>query len=79
MAAEGLPVKTACRMLEVMCGGYYAWLVRPPLERSIRHAWLTDEIRKVHADSRLRYGARRIHTDCGLVVASISAEVRSSC
>lgn len=52
MAAEGLPVKTACRMLKVTCGGYDAWLVRPPSERSIRHAWLTDEIRKVHADSR---------------------------
>ena len=62
MAAEGLPVKTACRMLEVTCGGYYAWLVRPPSERSIRHAWLTDEIRQVRANSRQRYGARRIHT-----------------
>jgi len=66
MAAEGLPVKTACRMLEVTCGGYYAWLVRPPSERSIRHAWLTDEIRKVHADSRQRYGARRIHAELRL-------------
>lgn len=66
MAAEGLPVKTACRMLEVTCGGYYAWLVRAPSERSIRHAWLTDEIRKVHADSRQRYGARRIHAELRL-------------
>ena len=66
MAAQGLPVKTACRMLEVSCGGYYAWLVRPPSERSIRHAWLTDEIHKVHADSRMSYGARRVHAELTL-------------
>jgi putative transposase len=65
MAAEGLSVKTACRMLEVTCGRY-AWLVRPPSERSIRHAWLTDEFRKVHADARQRYGARRVHAEMRL-------------
>lgn len=66
MAAEGLPVRTACRMLDVTCGGYYAWLVRPPSERTIRHAWLTDEIRQVHADSHSRYGARRVHAELTL-------------
>lgn len=66
MAAEGLPVRTACNMLDVSCGGYYAWLVRPPSERAIRHAWLTDEIRQVHADSRGAYGARRVQAELRL-------------
>jgi hypothetical protein len=33
--------------------GYYEWRGRAPSHRAIRHGWLTDLIRHVHAESRL--------------------------
>lgn len=66
IAAKGLPVAAACRMLDVSRGGYYAWLARPPSARSIRHAWLTDQIIQIHADSRGTYGALRVHAELTL-------------
>lgn len=52
MAAEKLPVQVACRVVGVSESGYYEWRGRGPSERAIRHAWLTDLIRDVHAESR---------------------------
>jgi len=66
MAAEGLPVQVCCRMLEVSESGYYAWRSRPPSAQAIRHAWLTDTIRQVHAASRQAYGSRRVHAELTL-------------
>jgi transposase InsO family protein len=63
MAAEGLPVQVAVRVLGVSESGYYAWKSRAPSSRSIRHVWLTDLIREVHADSRGTYGVRRVHAE----------------
>jgi hypothetical protein len=61
MAAGGLPVQLACRVLAVSESGYWAQHDRPPSARSIRHAFLTELIRQVHLNSRGTYGARRIH------------------
>jgi putative transposase len=66
MAAEGIPVEIACRVLDVSPSGYYAWHCRPPSARTIRHAWLTDLIVQVHQDSRGTYGARRVHAELRL-------------
>jgi putative transposase len=66
MAAEGIPVEVACRVLDVSTSGYYAWRSRPPSARSIRHAWLTDLIVKVHRDSGRTYGALRVHAELRL-------------
>jgi putative transposase len=66
MAAEGLPVQVACRLLEVTESGYYAWRARPPSARAVRHAWLTEQIRAVHTASRGTYGARRVHAELAL-------------
>jgi transposase InsO family protein len=66
MAAEGLPIEVACRVLGVSPSGYYAWRDRPPSSRAIRHAWLTDVIAQVHAASRGTYGARRVHAELTL-------------
>jgi putative transposase len=66
MAAEGLPVEVACRVLGVSESGYYAWRSRAPSVRAIRHAWLTELIRKVHADARGVYGYRRVHAELTL-------------
>jgi transposase InsO family protein len=72
MAGEGLPVQVACRVLEVSESGYFAWRSRSPSPRSLRHAWLTERIRQIHATSRGTYGARRVHAELtlgsGLVV-----------
>src|SRR4051794_2977479 len=66
MAAEGLPVQVAVRVLEVSESGYYEWRSRPPSQRAIRHAWLTDAIREAHAASRGTYGILRIHAELTL-------------
>ena len=66
MAEQGLPVQLACRVLHVSESGYYARRSRAPSPRSIRHAWLTDVIRQVHAASRGTYGIRRVHADLTL-------------
>jgi len=66
MATERLPVKLACRVLEVSESGYYARRSRPPSVRSVRHVWLTDLIRRAHFASRGCYGIRRVHAELTL-------------
>lgn len=66
MAAEELPVRTACRVLGVSESGYYEWRKRPASARSVRHAWLREIIARVHADSRKTYGSRRVHAELTL-------------
>ena len=63
IASEGLPIQTAARVLDVSQSGFYEWKRRPPSARSIRHVWLTDMIRQVHAASRGTYGAPRVHAE----------------
>ena len=66
MAAEGLPIENACRVVGVSVSGYYSWLDRPPSAKAIRHAWLTELIVKIHTDSKAAYGARRVHAELTL-------------
>lgn len=66
IAAEGLPVEVASRVLGVSVSGYYEWRDRPPSARSLRHVWLTEQIKRAHAESRGTYGARRVHADLTL-------------
>ena len=63
MAGEGLPVQVATPVLGVSESGYYAAGTRPASARSIRHAWLVDQIRQAHATSNDTYGARRVHAE----------------
>lgn len=78
MAAEGLPVQVACRVLGVSESGYYAQRKRAPSARALRHAWLTDRIRQVHQGSRGTYGARRVRAELvlgqGIVVGHQAVE-----
>lgn len=46
--------------------GFYAWLTRPPSERAIRHAWLTDLVTEIHDASRQTYGSIRVHAELNL-------------
>lgn len=66
MAAEGLPVEVSTRVCGVSVSGYYEWRSRAPSARSIRHAWLTDQIIEVHTASRGTYGSRRVHAELTL-------------
>jgi putative transposase len=66
-------------VLDVTESGFYAWRRRPPSERAIRHAWLSDVITKIHVDSRGTYGARRVHAELtigkGIVVGHNAVEM----
>jgi hypothetical protein len=66
MAAEHHPVEVACRVLDVSVAGYYMFRTRPPSQRSLRHAWLTEMIIQIHTASRGTYGARRVHAELTL-------------
>ncbi|MFF4803339.1 hypothetical protein ACFY1U_33850 [Streptomyces sp. NPDC001351] len=63
MAGEHLPVQPACRVLHVAESGYYAWRDRPPSNRLVKHARLTEAIVGIHTASRGTYGRRRVHAD----------------
>jgi transposase InsO family protein len=63
IAGEGHAVQVACRAAGVSESGFYAWRIRPPSSRAIRHAWLSDVITQVHLESRGTYGAPRVHAE----------------
>ncbi len=63
IAAKNQPVQVACRILGVSESGFYEQRKRPPSERAIRHAMLTDLIAQVHADSHGTYGILRVHAE----------------
>jgi len=52
-----------CRVLEVSRSGFNAWERRAPCDRALNDAWLTREIRRIHAASRGLYGSPRIHAE----------------
>ena len=54
-------VRVMCAVLEVSASGYYAWRGRPESARAAGNRALVDAIRRVHADSRRRYGSPRVH------------------
>ena len=57
------PVKPMCRLLGVSRSGYYAWLERPPSQRSVDDNRLLGLIRESHEASGRIYGAPRILCD----------------
>lgn len=60
---EQYPVKRMCRVLAVSRSGYYAWLSRPPSQRSIDDQRLLELIRESYDASGRTYGAPRILCD----------------
>ena len=59
--AKELPVSRQCELLGVSESGYWASRKRPPSDRALYDAWLTERIRAVHAASKGRYGSPRVH------------------
>jgi putative transposase len=60
---HGVPVSRACDLLNVSTSGYYEWASRPPSDRALSDAWLTEKIKEVHDANRRVYGAPRIHAE----------------
>ncbi len=58
--ACGRNVKRACELLKVSRAAFYQYLAGPP-PRERADAELADQIRVVHAESKGRYGAPRVH------------------
>ena len=56
-----LPVSLMCELLGVSESGYWAWLKRPPSDRALEDAWLTERIRQIHVATSGRYGSPRVH------------------
>ncbi|TPG35584.1 IS3 family transposase [Roseomonas nepalensis] len=54
-------VRVMCSVLEVSASGYYAWRGRSESIRSQANQALLGDIRRVHAESRRRYGSPRVH------------------
>jgi hypothetical protein len=63
LAADGIPVAVACRVLEVSTSGFYEWDTRPASERVWEQAHLMNTIVDVHAASYGTYGHRRVHAE----------------
>lgn len=61
MNRDAFPIRTMCQVLAVSPSGYYAWRTRPPSARARANEALTVEIRALHAESRQRYGSRKVH------------------
>ena len=58
---DNWPVRVMCDALSVSPSGYYAWRSRPESPRKSANRVLLDDIQRIHARHRERYGAPRIH------------------
>jgi transposase InsO family protein len=66
LAAGGVRVAVACRMLCVSTSGYYEQRGRPPSARAQADQELTVQIREIHTISRGTYGTTRIFDELRL-------------
>lgn len=55
-----------CRALGVNRTSFHDWERRAPSDRALSDAWLTERIKKIHAESDGTYGARRVHAELRL-------------
>jgi len=66
LAADGLPVAVACRVLGVSASGFYEWRNRKPSARQVADEQLTATIAQIHERSRGSYGSTRVHAELRL-------------
>jgi len=68
IAAEktNYPISLLCRVLGVGRTSFHDWQRRPPSERALFDAFLTDTIKHIHAVSRGTYGSPRVHAELRL-------------
>jgi putative transposase len=55
-----------CRVIGVNRTSFHDWERRPPSDRALQDAWLTEKIKQIHAASRGVYGSPRIHAELRL-------------
>jgi putative transposase len=60
------PVAAMCRVLDVNRTSFHDWERRPPSDRALSDAWLTEKIKQIHKANRGVYGAPRIHAELRL-------------
>jgi putative transposase len=60
------PVAVICRVLGVNRTSFHDWERRPPSDRALTDAWLTEKIKQIHHASRGVYGSPRIHAELRL-------------
>jgi len=65
IAAEkaNFPISLMSRMLGVSRQAFHAWERRPPSQRAMEDAFLTERIREIHGEFRGVYGSPRIHAE----------------
>ena len=66
LAADGIDVAVACRVLRVSRSGFYEWRGRAPSARQVADEQLTATITEVQVASRGIYGAPRVHAELRL-------------
>jgi putative transposase len=69
------PVALMCQVLEVSRGGYYDWTARSgsePGPRQKRNQELVEKIRRVHEQSRRRYGSPKVYKELKAQGQSVS-------
>jgi putative transposase len=57
------PVRSLCRVLKVSPSGFYAWRDRPPSQRTLADAVMTERIRAIHVESDDSYGMPRVRAE----------------
>ena len=57
------PVTHMCRVLEVSRAGFYAWRSREPSAAQARREALTEQVARIHAQVKGRYGSPRVHAE----------------
>jgi putative transposase len=57
------PIGLLAEVLGVSRSGYHAWERRPPSDRALNDAWLTERIKAIHESNRRVYGAPRVHAE----------------
>ena len=62
----GFPVSLLCDTLDVNRSSFYGWETRPPSDRALSDAWLTEQIKEIWEANREVYGSRRIHAELRL-------------
>ncbi|MBX6724094.1 MAG: IS3 family transposase, partial [Dactylosporangium sp.] len=66
LAADGVSIAVACRVLNVSRSGYYEWRDRPKSVREQDNELLLKHIRRIHAESRGTYGWPRVTAELAL-------------